>query len=109
MAALLTLRFLAELGMLAALAWAGWHLGDGGVAAILLGVLLPAAGAAVWGLWVAPRARRRLDDPVRAVVEALLFFGSFVLLTRSDPDAIPAGLLLMTAFLASMPARRVEV
>jgi hypothetical protein len=43
------------------------------------------------------------------VVEGVLFFGAFVLLTRSDPGAIPAGLLLLVAFLASMPARRVEL
>jgi hypothetical protein len=108
MAALLALRFLAELGMLAALAWAGWHLA-GGAAAIVLAVLLPVAAAVVWGLWVAPRAWRRLHDPARAVVEGVLFFGAFVLLTRSDPGAIPAGLLLLVAFLASMPARRVEL
>jgi hypothetical protein len=109
MAVLLTIRFLAELGMLAALAWAGWHLLDSVLGSLLLAVLLPAAAAVVWGLWVAPRAHRRLADPWRAAVEGMLFFGTFVLVTRSDSSTIGPALLLLVAFLVSMPSRRVEV
>jgi hypothetical protein len=109
MAVLLTVRFLAELGLLAALAWAGWHLLDSTLGSLLLAVLLPAAAAVVWGLWVAPRAHRRLGDPWRAVVEGVLFFGAFVLVTRSDSSTVVPALLLLAAFLVSMPSRRVEV
>ena len=109
MAVLLTIRFLAELGLLAALAWAGWHLVDSEFGSLVLAVLLPAAAAVVWGLWIAPRARRRLADPARAVVEGVLFFGTFVLVTRSDGSTVAPALLLIAAFLVSMPSRRVEV
>jgi len=109
MAVLLTIRFLAELGLLAALAWAGWHLVDSEFGSLVLAVLLPAAAAVVWGLWIAPRARRRLADPARAVVEGVLFFGTFVLVTRSDSSTIAPALLLLAAFLVSMPSRRVEL
>jgi hypothetical protein len=109
MAVLLTIRFLAELGMLAALAWAGWHLLDSTFGSLVLAVLLPAAAAVVWGLWVAPRARRRLADPARVVVEGALFFGTFVLVTRSDSATVGPALLLLAAYLVSMPSRRVEV
>ena len=109
MAVLLTIRFIAELGMLAALAWAGWHLVDSTFGSLVLAVVMPATAAVVWGLWIAPRARHRLVDPARAVVEGVLFFGSFVLVTRSDSSTVAPALLLLAAFLVSMPSRRVEV
>jgi len=68
----LGLRFLvAELGALAALAW--WGFARGGVLAVLSGILLPLAVAAVWGAFIGPRARRRLPDPPRLVLELLVF------------------------------------
>jgi hypothetical protein len=69
-------RFLAELGLLAGLAVVGWRAGNdwsGPVLGSVLAVSLPIVAAAVWGLWVAPRARRRIADPPRFVVELVLF------------------------------------
>jgi hypothetical protein len=68
LAANLALRFALELVALAGLA-------DGGDAAggWVLAVAAVVAGAVVWGLWCAPRARRRLAQPVRTVVEAAVF------------------------------------
>jgi hypothetical protein len=111
MAALLAIRFAAELGLLAALAWAGWSLPESTALSLVAAVLLPVAAALVWGRWVAPRASRRLSDPARAAVEVLLFFVAFVLLTRSEPqpDTLAWGLGLLAAYLVSMPARRVEL
>jgi len=109
MGLLLGIRLLAELGLLAALAWAGWHLVDGTLPSLLLAALLPALAVLVWALWVAPRAPHRLGDPARAGAEGVLFFGAFVLVTRSDPDSITWALLMLAAFLVSMPSRRVEV
>lgn len=70
---LLGVRFLTELGLLAALAVTGWRLGDGPVLRVLLAVLLPLVAVAVWGRLVAPRATRRLPDPARLLVETSLF------------------------------------
>ncbi len=111
MSVLLLVRFLAELGLVAGLAWGGYRLGQqvGVVAGLVLAVLLPALGIAVWARWVAPRASLRLPDPQRALVEFALFAGTFMLLTGTDPGAIPAALLLVFAYLISMPARRVEL
>jgi hypothetical protein len=69
----LTVRFLTELVLLAGLAVAGAHLGGGVGLAIVDAVLLPAAAAAIWGLFVAPRARRRLPEPARFLLEFVLF------------------------------------
>ena len=109
MAVLLALRFVAEIGLLVALAWAGWHLPTSTFASLLLAVVLPAVAAAVWGLWVAPRARHRLSDPGRAVVELVLFFGAFVLVTRSDSSTIVWALLMLVLYMVSLPSRRAEI
>lgn len=67
----LALRFLLELGLLAALA--AWGFGHGGVLGVVAGIALPVAAAAVWGLLIAPRAPNRLADPWRLLVEVVLF------------------------------------
>lgn len=77
--ALAALRFAAELGMLAALAYIGWRLAQGNQAlGITLAVVLVALAATAWGRWVAPRAGNRLEDPARLAVE-LVLFGAAVL------------------------------
>jgi hypothetical protein len=107
MVVLLAVRFLAELGMLAALAWGGWHLTDTTPFSLLLAVALPAAAATVWARWVAPRASHRLADPARLAVEVTLFAGAFLAL-QAGGASLPAmlvGVALWVAFLVSVPAR----
>jgi hypothetical protein len=81
--AVLTIRFLTEVALLAGLAIAGARLGDGIVFKIVDAVLLPLAAAAVWGMFIAPRARRRLAEPARLVVEVALFAGTGLVLLLS--------------------------
>ncbi len=69
----LAVRFLSELILLAALAIAGANAGLRTAADIALAVLAPVAAAAIWGVGIAPRARRRWPDPWRLVVEIALF------------------------------------
>ncbi|MFL6126371.1 YrdB family protein [Actinophytocola sp.] len=76
----LTCRFLTELALLAGLAVAGARLGDGVVLAVVDAVLLPLVAAALWGLFIAPRARRRLPEPARFTVEFVLFAGAGLVL-----------------------------
>jgi Protein of unknown function (DUF2568) len=66
-AANLTLRFACELAALVAVAWWGWTVSP------VLGVAFPLLVAVVWGAWIAPKARRRLPDPGRLGLEALVF------------------------------------
>jgi hypothetical protein len=107
MAALLALRFLAELGLLAALAWGGWHADDDTALRLLLAVGLPVLAALVWGRWVAPRAPRRLNDPARLAVEVTLFTAAVLLMLAGEPTATTGiwAIALATAFLVSVPAR----
>jgi hypothetical protein len=72
-AVLLTVRFASELAMLGALAVVGARAADGVGWAVVLGIAAPLAAAVVWGLLVAPKARRRLPDPGRLAVEFVLF------------------------------------
>src|SRR5436309_2604362 len=76
----LMVRFLTELALLGGLALAGAQLGSGVVLAIVDAVLLPVVAAAIWGLFIAPRARRRLPEPARFLVEFALFVTTGVVL-----------------------------
>lgn len=83
-AALLTVRFLTELALLAVFVATGVALGGDPAMQVALGVLLPAVALAVWGRFVAPKASRRLSDPARLSVEVALFLVSAVALALVD-------------------------
>jgi hypothetical protein len=66
------LRFLLELAALASLAY--WGLAEhGGVVQWLLGLGAPLVAAVVWGLFIAPKASHPTVDPLRLVLELLVF------------------------------------
>jgi hypothetical protein len=73
----LGLRFVLELCMLVALGI--WGFSEN----IVLGIAAPLAAAVVWGFWIAPKASRRLRDPLRLVVELLLFGAAGVALAAA--------------------------
>ncbi len=106
---LLAVRFLAEIGLLGCLAWAGWSLGPDGPGSLALALALPATAAAVWSQWVAPRAPHRLEDPHRLWVEVTLFTSGLMAVALSqDRPAILLGILVWTAWLFTMSARGQE-
>jgi len=78
--ALLTLRFLTELATVAMLATAG-ALAHAAVAwRVVLAILGVILFAVIWGRAIGPRAAHRLSDPMRLVVEILIFVVSAVAL-----------------------------
>jgi hypothetical protein len=98
--AALGLKFLLELAMLAAyaataIALLGWL--SGSIAA----VVAVAVVGTVWGLWCAPRARRRLATPGRIPLELVLLAGGAVALATWAPvlGAVDAGLIALDAIL----------
>lgn len=101
----LTGRFLTELLLLAGLAVAGARLGDGLVFSIVNAVLLPLAAAAVWGLFIAPKASRRLPEPARYSTEFVLFAGTGVALGLSG--WVVAGIVLAVLGIAFATLTRV--
>jgi hypothetical protein len=75
-AALLTLRFLTELALIVVLVLDGARTGSEVAIQIVLAIGLPVAVMAFWGVFLAPRSRRRLGDPARLVAEVVLFGGA---------------------------------
>lgn len=63
----LAVRFLLELCLLAALAYAGLQVN------IVLAVIAPLVAAVVWGLFVSPKARVQLSRPLWVGVQVVLF------------------------------------
>ena len=85
---MLTVRFLVELATLAALAVAGASASAGLGWRIVLAIGGPGLLALIWGLVMAPRARRRLADPARLIVEIVLFLAAATALALvGDVDA----------------------
>ena len=72
-----SVRFCLELAALAGLAIWGWETGPDGVN-IVLAIAAPLAAAVLWGLFVAPRARRHPRDPWRLLLELAVFGGGIL-------------------------------
>ena len=69
----LGVRFLLELALVGSLAWWGLSLNGPLLVRIVVGVGAPALALVVWGRWIAPRARGRLQDPLRFGIETVLW------------------------------------
>ncbi len=92
-AANLTVRFACEVAAVAALVWWGWP---------WLGIVLGVVVILVWGAVVAPKARRRLRDPWRLVVELVIFAAAtaaFAAVGRPIPAIVFAVAAVVTALL----------
>lgn len=85
-AIVLTLRFLCELAALGALGWWGAHAGG-----VVLAIVVPLAAAVLWGAWVAPRARRRLRDPLRFAAESIVWAGAIAAVVALGHVALAVG------------------
>jgi hypothetical protein len=84
-AVLLTVRFLSELALIAVLVWAGLGASLPLAARIVIAVAAPGLAMVIWGLWMAPRARRRLADPLRLAAELVLFAVAAAALALTGP------------------------
>jgi hypothetical protein len=66
----------------------------------VLGILLGIAVIAVWAAWVAPKAQRRLADPMRLIVE----LGIFALATVAFAEVGQIVLAIVFAVAAAVSA-----
>jgi len=96
----LLLRFVLELLVLLALFLWGVSVTDALPLQVLLGIGAPALAMLVWGVFVSPRASRRLPDPQRLVVEVVIF-GAAALALAATGRLLP-GLLLAAAAALSL-------
>jgi len=75
----LTVRFLLELAMVAALAWWGFE------TSWVLGVGAPLLAAVVWGAFIAPKAAVDVPKPVWIGLQVLLFGAAALALAAVAP------------------------
>jgi hypothetical protein len=79
----LGLRFCVELAALVGLGWWGAQAGSGTGLHVVLAIAAPLAAAVVWGLFVAPKARVRVNDEARLVIELAVFAAAAVAFAAS--------------------------
>ena len=79
----LGIRFVLELCLLAILAAVGLLLFDNRVVKWVAFAGLPILAATIWGLYIAPKAQHRLEQPHRLIVELILFGSASFLLYRA--------------------------
>lgn len=99
--ALDVLVFIVELALLAVLAAAGARLGSQATA-ITLALLLPLVSAVLWGLYLAPRASRRLPHPRRLVAKLAVILAASALLAASGATAWGLAFLLVGGTLVTV-------
>jgi hypothetical protein len=87
----LAVRFAVELAALAGFATWGLH-AAGGPARFALAAAAAGVAATVWGIWVAPAARRRLADPARLAVEVVYFAAAGLALAATGRAVLGAAL-----------------
>jgi Protein of unknown function (DUF2568) len=84
-ALVLVVRFVCEVSALAALAYWG-AVTEEGALALVLAIAAPPGMAAIWGLFVAPKALRPIPAQTRLIVEFFLFgFASLALAEAGQP------------------------
>ncbi len=69
----LVFRFVLEMLVLAVLFLLGLSISESLLFKVVLGLGMPAIVILVWGLFVAPKASRRLPDPARLVLEVVVW------------------------------------
>jgi hypothetical protein len=97
----LAFRFVLELTVLVALFMAGMSLSSDLLIGTALGLGLALVAIAIWGLFVAPKASRRLEDPTRVVVE-LGVFGAGAIAFVVSGNLVLALLLAAAAIISVM-------
>lgn len=85
---MLGVRFLCELGMLAALAVWGFQATDNPVLKVILGIGAPVVAAVVWGTFLAPRRRVSLPFGTRAAIEMVVFGVATLALWGADQPIV---------------------
>ena len=102
------LIFFAELGLFAAAGWLGFARFDGPLQWIV-GIGLPVALAAAWGLLLSPKARVQLEPRVAQVIRVALLLGGaamFVFIGATVPAIVQAVLVVLgTVFGDPVPGR----
>jgi hypothetical protein len=85
----LALKFGVELAAIASLGYWGASLGGSLLSAVMM-VLAPVAMIALWGLFAAPKANRRLSASARIPLELAMLLGGALAFLAAGEDAVAA-------------------
>lgn len=96
-AANLALRFALELCAFAALGYWGSQATSSNLWRTVLAIATPAAAIVVWGLFVAPKARVKVSEPVRWAIELVVFVGAAVALAAAGQMVLGIALGVIAA------------
>lgn len=96
-AANLALRFALELCAFAALGYWGSQATSSNLWCTVLAIATPAAAIVVWGLFVAPKARVKVSEPVRWAIELVVFVGAAVALAAAGQMVLGIALGVIAA------------
>jgi hypothetical protein len=102
----LGVRFLLELAMLVALGWVGGEIGSSWLVSVPLAIAFPVLAAVIWGMFIAPKAPRRLTDPAKLLVELVLFSAAAVGLALVGHPVLAA--VLAATFVANTAVLRLS-
>ncbi|HEY4788167.1 MAG TPA: YrdB family protein [Bacteroidales bacterium] len=83
----LLVSFLLELMMLCLYSYWAYHSREIVVMRYLLAVLVPVAAVVLWGIWAAPKSKRRLKNPARSVFKLALLLLSAVLCFKAGQQS----------------------
>ena len=100
-------RFVTEFALVAGAAWAASTSPRNVLVAIVAGIVAALAVAAIWGVAIAPNARRRLRDPVRLALEIALFV-LVALALDVVGHAVPAVVIAVAGVVAAVAVRFVR-
>lgn len=94
----LALSFFLELIMLAAFSYWGFY-GEKSIwIKWLLGIGIPLMVAIVWGLYLAPNSKRRLNITAGGIVSSVLFLGAAIALYQTGYSALAIILAIIMIF-----------
>jgi hypothetical protein len=102
--AFLAFRFAVELATIAVLAAAGASASASLPVRIVLAIVGPVVLMVIWGLFMAPNARRRLREPRRLIAELVIFVASAAALAVAG-ETVPAVIYAIIAVAAALVSR----
>lgn len=100
----LGLRFILELCAIVALAYGGFAVVSARWQQVALAVVLPAAGAVLWGLFVSPKAKVSANWVVRLAVEIAVFGAAAALLYSNGQHRLAITFLVVAAISRAVKA-----
>lgn len=80
--------FLLELCLLAAIGYWGFRFGETTLLKYVYGIGLPLIAAILWGIFAAPKSKRRLEFSYRLIFESILFILAAFLLYNAGQRSL---------------------